>query len=87
MGTLSLNEFLPLINRQIRIQEKVEEHLIQLEALLNIAMLSDDFYDFSEETLRNYTWAAVQLLGNAIKTNKINLRSLFRIRKLKKFIE
>jgi hypothetical protein len=82
MGTLSLNEFLPLINRQARIQEKIEEHLIQLEALLNIAMLSDDFYDFSEETLRNYMWATVQLLEKTIKMNKINLRGLFRIRKL-----
>ena len=53
--------------QQIIYQEKIERCLHKLGALCNVAILTDNFFELSEFTIRNYFMTASDLLEEALE--------------------
>lgn len=76
MAIDSVNEVSSLINQQVTFQEKIESCLWKLEALMTVAVLTDNFYDLPEITLHNYFSVANDLIEEATKANQEALNNL-----------
>lgn len=76
MAMNSLSDFSFLINQQLELHQKMETHLCQLEALIAVARLSEDFYDFNQETLQNYLWVINDLIMSVTSINQESLKML-----------
>ncbi len=78
MADLRLTDSSSFINQQIQTQEKIEACLWKLEALMTIAVSADDFYDCPESILHNYFSIAGDLIAEAMITNQLSLKALFK---------
>ena len=76
MGNTRLNEISPLINQQIAFLEKVQICLFKLEALIAVAVSTNDFYDLPDVYLHNYFSVVGDLIEEAVE---INQQSLYEI--------
>lgn len=76
MAMISVSDFSFLINQQLKLQQQMEIYLCQLEALIAIARLSDDFTNFNQQTLQNYLWAVSDLIASATNANQQSLNTL-----------
>lgn len=77
MDPISVSDFESFINQQIKFQEKISEYLSQVEAQIDISLLSDNFYSLASSTLHNYFLGVADTLNRAIKTNQTSLHELF----------
>ena len=78
MADNRVSDFSSFINQQIRAQEQVETCLWKLEALIAVALTTDDFYDLTDIILHNYFSIAGDLIETAAKANQISLDELLR---------
>lgn len=76
MAMISVSDFSSLINQQLELQQQMEIYLCQLEALIAVARLSDEFTDFNQQTLQNYLWAIGDLVVSATNNNQQSLNTL-----------
>ncbi len=80
MADNSVYDFLSFINRQIEVQEKIENCTWQLEALIIIATKIEGFYHTNENTLHGY-FSTVRDFAEKIAS--ANQESLDELRKKK----
>ncbi len=78
MAVTSVSDFSFFINRQIEVQERIEECLWQLKALMTVAVMVEGFHELSENILHNYFSIADDLIGEAAKANQISLSELLK---------
>lgn len=78
MAIISVADFSTFINQQIKAQEQIEACLWRLEALMTVALMTDDFYDLSANVLHNYFSLAGDLIEEATKANQMSLGELLR---------
>lgn len=78
MAVPSVSDFSLLINRQIELQERIEECLWQLKALMTVAVMVEGFYELSEIVLHHYFSMADDLVEEATKANQSNLSELLK---------
>ena len=75
-----VNTILPdltdFLNQQTKAQEKIELCLWKLEAMVNVALMTDNFFKVSEKNLHNY-FTAADLIEEAVEANDASLSSLF----------
>src|ERR1700733_998785 len=64
-----VNTILPdlthFLNQQSNAREKIELCLWKLEALMNVALMTDNFFKISENNLHNYFMTAADLIEEA----------------------
>lgn len=76
MDNNRLNEVSPLINQQIAFLEKVQICLFKLEALIAVAVSTDDFYDLPDVYLHNYFSVVGDLIEEAMEINQQSLHEM-----------
>lgn len=77
MADYSVSDFSSFIHQQIQSQEQIESYLWRLEALMNAATMTDNFFDLPENILHNYFSVATDLIEKAGEANQENLNWLF----------
>jgi hypothetical protein len=87
MANLSVTDFKAFINKQIELQERMEENLHKIEAQIDIALLSDNFYGFTRNTLHSYFLAVADILSRVIQANQASLHELFSVQRTPSLIE
>lgn len=78
MADINIADFQAFIKHQIKLQETIEESLSKIKAYIEIALLSDDFYDFDEFILRDYFWGVTNIIETTIGANQDSLKGLMR---------
>lgn len=78
MADSSLSDFMPLINQQITIREKLNNCLSKAEALLNFGM-NTNLLELNELTIYGYIWVLSDLVSEALKINDETLNFLSKI--------
>lgn len=76
MANANITDFQAFINNQIQLQEHIEIYLSQIKSYIEIAKLSDDFYEFKEHILRDYFCGVTQIIDNTIEANQNSLHEL-----------
>lgn len=79
MAITSVADFSLFINQQIKAQERVDASLVRLGALIAVTVMSDNFYNLSENTLHNYFSIADDLIEEAMKNNQASLSGLLKL--------
>ena len=82
MAVISVSDFSLFINYQLEAQERVEECLWQLKALMTVAVTVEGFYELSETVLHHYYSVADDLIEAATKVNQTSLSELLKRRPL-----
>ncbi len=59
-----VDQFASLINTQIDIQTKIQDFMIKIEAMADVA-LSNDFLDCGQSTVHSYLWALYDLISES----------------------
>lgn len=80
MADHSVTQISSLINQQIEIQEQMEISLWKLEALIEAAVLSENFYDLSRSSLHHYFLIVSGLIEELSNTNQISIDTLCKLR-------
>jgi hypothetical protein len=78
MAMISVSDFSSFINQQIKAQEQIGACLWRLEALIAVAVMTNDFYDLSESILHNYFLVAGDLIEEATKANQMSINKLLK---------
>ena len=78
MGINSVYDFSSFINCQIQLQQRLDECLGQLDALMTIAVTTNDFYEAPKNILHNYLSVASDLIDTAFQTNNESLNALLK---------
>ena len=65
------------LNQQTKAQEKIELCLWKLGALINVPLMTDNFFKVSEKNLHSYFMILADLIEDATKANDATLSSLF----------
>ena len=75
MSITSLNEFIPLINQQLEIQEALSHQLFKTKALLDVA-LSSDFLEQPTGTIQLYLLAVNDMAESSQRLSEQSLEFL-----------
>lgn len=67
-----------LINRQIDLQESLNEHLAKTVAMADIS-LSEGFVDNPANTIYHYLWSLHDMIETAQRLNKLSLNALLKL--------
>lgn len=78
MAIISVSNFSSFINQQIKAQEQIGVCLWRLEALIAVAVMTNDFYSLSESILHNYFTVVGALIEEAAKANQVSLNDLLK---------
>ena len=71
MANCSVSEISDLINNRIASQEKIEVCLWKLEALISVAVLTDNFYELPDTILHSYFSIASDLIEDAKQASQV----------------
>jgi hypothetical protein len=78
MSITSLNEFIPLINQQIELQEALNHQLLKAKALADIT-ISNDFLEHPNDTVQFYLLAMHDIVESSIKLSEESLNFMIKI--------
>jgi hypothetical protein len=82
MAKTNINQPTALINHpsslETSLQEKIRENLAKAKALITVALLSDDFFEFRDYLLHDYLWALSDLISRAKYLNEKALDNLIK---------
>ena len=76
MAERSLADFALFINRQLDVQRKMEARLWNADALLNVSLLTANFYEVPKDSLHCYFSLLSELIDEVIDLNQANGRDL-----------
>jgi hypothetical protein len=69
MAKSRLSDFIPLINQQMTLKEKLDACLSKMEALLDLGM-NTNWLNLSELTIHGYMWVLSDMVNEALKINE-----------------
>ncbi|MFN7097574.1 MAG: hypothetical protein ACK4PR_08455 [Gammaproteobacteria bacterium] len=73
-----INHLHHLINRQIDLQENLNEHLDKTMAMANVS-LSDEFVNNPINTIYYYLWSLHDMIETAHRLNELSLSTLLKL--------
>ena len=72
MADHSVTQINSLINQQVEIQEQIGIFLWKLEALIEVVVVLERFYDLPDSTLHNYFLVVSDLIDELLSANQIS---------------
>ena len=81
MADNSVNELLPLINRQIEVQEIIEQYALNIDALANIAVSDEKFLEYPRWIVHGYLCAIGDIILLLRKTAEDDIDFLLKVKK------
>ncbi len=70
-----VDQFASLINKQIDFQSKIQDYLMKIEAMADVA-LGEDFLDCEQPTIHAYLWALSDMISESKNLNERALDNL-----------
>jgi hypothetical protein len=75
MAIHSVDDFLSLINQQVKLQENLRECLVKISAMISVAQ-GNDLLNETCSTIYHYLWVMNDVMTHACKLNEQALNAL-----------